>query len=45
MRDSIIDGIDHNEPEKYRKFIEDNYSIDRYMKEMDEFMGIGGEAK
>jgi hypothetical protein len=45
MRDSIMDGIDHSEPEKYRKFIEDNYSIDRYMKEMDEFMGIGGEAK
>jgi len=34
-----------NKPEEYRKFIEDNYSEDRYLKELDEFMNIpkGGE--
>jgi hypothetical protein len=30
------------EPEKYRKFIEDNYNQERYFKELDEFLGIGG---
>ena len=34
-----------NKPEEYRQFIEDNYSEDRYLKELDEFMNIpkGGE--
>ena len=31
------------EPEKYRKFVEERYGVKRYLREIDEFLGIGGE--
>jgi hypothetical protein len=31
------------EPERYRKYVEDNYSSDRYFKEIDSFV-LGGES-
>ena len=34
---------DKYEPEKYRQYIIDNYDIKRYMKEVDEFLEIGGD--
>jgi glycosyltransferase involved in cell wall biosynthesis len=32
-------------PQNYRKYIEDNYSQDRYFKQLDIFMGISQEVK
>ncbi|MCK9370347.1 glycosyltransferase [Candidatus Dojkabacteria bacterium] len=34
--------LTESEPEKYRKFVEDNYNQEVFFKKLDEFMGIGG---
>ena len=42
MLGELIEG-EYN-PDRYRKFVVDNYKQENYLKKVDKFLGIGGET-